>query len=96
MEAIAHFKQGLGLLVLVPDWSRRSDIETRPATCVRSSLFATKGLGSPEAAEAYERARVLCEASGDIVRLVSALWGLWHAYNSPTGRRRPMPYATKC
>ena len=28
VEAIAHFKQGLGLLVLLPDWARRSDIET--------------------------------------------------------------------
>ena len=46
------------------------------------SLFATKGLASLEAAEAYERARALCEASGDIVRLVSALWGLWHSCQS--------------
>ena len=82
VEAIAHFKQGLGLLALLPDWSRRSDVEIDLQLALGVALFATKGLGSPEAAEAYERARALGEASGDIVRLVSALWGLWHAYNS--------------
>ena len=79
VEAIAHFKQGLGLLVLLPDWARRSDIETDLQLALGVSLFATKGLASLEAADAYERARALCEASGDIVRLVSALWGLWHS-----------------
>ena len=79
VEAIAHFKQGLGLLVLLPDWARRSDIETDLQLALGVSLFATKGLASLEAADAYERARALCEASGDIARLVSALWGLWHS-----------------
>jgi len=79
VEAITHFKQGLELLALVPDWGRRNDIETDLQLALGVSLFATKGLASPEAADAYERARVLCEASGDIVRLVSALWGLWHS-----------------
>jgi len=78
-EAIARFKQGLELLVLLTDSVRRSDIETDLQLALGVSLFATKGLASLEAAEAYERARALCEASGDIVRLVSALWGLWHS-----------------
>jgi predicted ATPase len=82
VEAIAHLKQGLELLVLLPDWGRRSDIETDLQLALGVSLFATKGLASPEAAAAYERARALCEASGDIVRLVSALWGLWHSFGS--------------
>jgi predicted ATPase len=81
-EAIARFKQGLELLVLLTDSVRRSDIETDLQLALGVSLFATKGLASLEAAEAYERARALCEASGDIVRLVSALWGLWHSCHS--------------
>ena len=44
--------------------------------------MASKGLSSLEAAGAYERARALCEESGDITRLVSALWGLWHSSNN--------------
>jgi predicted ATPase len=44
--------------------------------------MASKGLSSLEAAEAYERARALCEERGDITRLVSALWGLWHSSNN--------------
>ena len=79
VEAIAHFKQGLGLLVLLPDWPRCGDIETDLQLALGVSMFATKGLGSVEAGEAYERARALCETSGDTVRLVSALWGLWHS-----------------
>ena len=79
VEAIAHFKQGLGVLVLLPDCARRGDIETDLQLALGVSMFANKGLGSVEAAEAYERARALCEASGDTVRLVSALWGLWHS-----------------
>jgi hypothetical protein len=79
VEAIAHFKQGLGLLVLLPDWPRRGDLETDLQLALGVSMFATKGLGSVEAGEAYARARALCEASGDTVRLVSALWGLWHS-----------------
>ena len=46
VEAIAHFKQGLGLLVLLPDWARRSDIETDLQLALGVSLFATKGLAS--------------------------------------------------
>ena len=82
VEAIAHLKQGLELLVLLPDWPRRSVIESDLQLALGVSLFATKGLSSLEAAGAYERARALCEASGDIVRLVSALWGLWHSSNN--------------
>ena len=82
VEAIAHFKKGLGLLVSMPDWARRGVIESDLQLALGVSLFATKGLSSLEAAEAYQRARALCEASGDIVRLVSALWGLWHSCNS--------------
>jgi predicted ATPase len=72
----------LELLVLLPDWPRLSVIESDLQLALGVSLFAAKGLSSVEAARAYERARALCEASGDIVRLVSALWGLWHSSNN--------------
>ena len=82
VEAIAHLKQGLELLVSLPDWPRRSVIESDLQLALGVSLMASKGLSSLEAAEAYERARALCEESGDITRLVSALWGLWHSSNN--------------
>ena len=83
VEAIAHLKQGLELLVLLPDWGRRSDIETDLQLALGVSLFATKGLASPEDAVAYERARALCEASGDIVR---PPWVVKAAHSSPSER----------
>ena len=82
VEAIAHLKQGLELLVSLPDWPRLSIIESDLQLALGVSLQAAKGLSSLEAAGAYERARALCEASGDTVRLVSALWGLWHSNNN--------------
>src|SRR5262249_19726253 len=82
VEAIAHLKQGLERLVSLPDWSHRGVVETDLQLALGVSLQAAKGLSSPEAASAYERARALCGARGDIVRLVSALWGLWHSSNN--------------
>ena len=82
VEAIAHLKQGLELLVSLPDWPRRKEIESDLQLALGVSLMASKGLSSLEAAGAYERARALCEESGDITRLVSALWGLWHSSNN--------------
>jgi class 3 adenylate cyclase/predicted ATPase len=82
LEAIAHLKQGLELLGLLPDGTHRIAIESDLQLALGVSSFAAKGLASVEAARAYERARALCEASGDIVRLVSALWGLWHSNNN--------------
>jgi hypothetical protein len=56
VEAIAHLKQGVELLVSLPDWPRRSVIESDLQLALGVSLMASKGLSSLEAAEAYERA----------------------------------------
>jgi len=40
-------------------------------------LLTTEGLGSSEAAEAFARARELCEKTGDTDRLFVALWNSW-------------------
>jgi predicted ATPase len=82
LEAIAHLKRGLELLVSLPTWPSRVPIESDLQLALGVSLMAAKGLSSTEAASAYERARALCEESGDITRLVSALWGLWHSSNN--------------
>jgi predicted ATPase len=82
VEAIAHLKEGLELLVSRPEWPHRSVIESDLQLALGVSLMANKGLSSLEAAGAYERARALCEESGDTTRLVSALWGLWHSSNN--------------
>jgi predicted ATPase len=82
LEAIAHLHRGLELLSLKPAWPRRVQVESDLQLALGVSFFSTKGLSSAEAAAAYERARELCENSGDSARLFTALWGLWHSHNS--------------
>jgi len=82
LEAIAHLHRGLELLRSSPNWVRRVQVESDLQLALGVSFFSTKGLSCSEAASAYERARELCENSGDSARLFTALWGLWHSHNS--------------
>jgi predicted ATPase len=43
--------------------------------------MATKGFGSPDVGQTYERARHLCEQLGETPQLFSVLRGLWAFYN---------------
>jgi class 3 adenylate cyclase len=76
-EAIAHFGRGLSLLGSLPETEERDQREITLQLGTGVSSLTAKGLGSPEAAEAYTRARDLCEKSNDADRLFVALWNLW-------------------
>jgi class 3 adenylate cyclase/predicted ATPase len=75
-EAIAHFDRGLSLLGSLPETEERDQQEIALQLGTGLSSLTAKGLGSPEAAEAYTRARDLCEKIND-ARLFVALWNLW-------------------
>jgi predicted ATPase len=77
-EAIGHFNRGLTTLGSLPETPERDrqEVELRLANGV--SLIAANGFASPDAAEAYTRARDLCERRGDTYRLLIALFGLWN------------------
>jgi len=76
-EAIAHFGRGLSLLGSLPETEKRDQHEIALQLATGLSSLTAKGLGSPEAAVAYTRARDLCEKTNDADRLFVALWNLW-------------------
>ena len=65
------------MLGSLPETEERDQQEIALQLGAGLSSLTAKGLGSPEAAEAYTRARNLCEKSGDADRLFVALWNLW-------------------
>jgi class 3 adenylate cyclase/tetratricopeptide (TPR) repeat protein len=76
-EAIGRFDRGLALLVSLPETPERDRREIELELARGPSLLTAKGFNSPEAVEAYERARGLCEKRGDAENLFVALWNLW-------------------
>jgi predicted ATPase len=76
-EAIIHFERGLALLSELSGRSRREQYEIELQLARGVSLITSRGFASTDAAEAYERARNLCEERGDTQNLVIALFGLW-------------------
>jgi class 3 adenylate cyclase/predicted ATPase/DNA polymerase III delta prime subunit len=77
-EAIGHFNRGLASLGSLPETPERDrqEVELRLGNGV--SLITANGFASPDAAEAYTRARGLCEKRGDTYQLLVALFGLWN------------------
>jgi len=59
LEAIGHFGRGLATLAALPEGPARNEREIELHLARGPSLFAAKGYISPEAAEAYARAREL-------------------------------------
>ena len=76
-EAIAHLRQGLGLLTTLPETPERHRQELALQTSLGPAVLATKGWGAAEAKQAYDRARELCRHVGDAAQLFTALWGIW-------------------
>ena len=80
-EAMSHLRQGLELLLTLPDSPERSLQELRLQTGLGLPLRETKGYASPEARQAYARARELCEQlEDDTPQLFPVLVGLHLMY----------------
>ena len=71
-EAIGHLTKGLDLLKALPDTPEHTYQELHLQTALGPAWMAAKGYAAPEVAQAYGRARALCQAAG---RDVSALLG---------------------
>ncbi len=65
MEAIAHLRNGLRLVPLLPESERRLAQELALWTAVGSTLMATRGFGDPSTGTAFARARELCRLMND-------------------------------
>ena len=77
-EAVAHLQKSIALLQEVPETPERLQQELAVQTSLGVPLTAIKGYGAPEAVEAYERARELCEQLR-IHQLFPVLCGLWRS-----------------
>jgi predicted ATPase len=76
-EALDHLTRGLEVLQTLP--ATRDNIQSALElhTLLGMVLTVTKGFAAPEAAQAYARARELCQQVGDTPHLFPTLWGLW-------------------
>ena len=75
-EAVVQSRNGLDLLVRLPDDAGRSHKELELQTILAAALVATVGNAAVETGQAYARARALCEQLGDTTTLVPVLSGL--------------------
>jgi predicted ATPase/class 3 adenylate cyclase len=90
-EAIRHFDRGLTTLTALPAGPARDRREIELQLARGLSLLTAKGFTSVEAAEAYARARDLCERRGDTDHLFVALWNVWMTTASrDTNAARPL------
>jgi class 3 adenylate cyclase/predicted ATPase len=81
-EAIAHLGRGLDLLRSLPEGSARDEREIGLQLALGSAIGSSRGWGTAEAAQAYDRARPLCERIGETPQLFPVLRGLTAFYTS--------------
>ena len=86
-EAIAALHTGLALLATLPDNPERIQQELTLQLTLGELLMATKGMGAPEAGQAYSRAHVLCQQLGETPHRFGVLSGLtmFHATQGRLG-----------
>ena len=77
LEAIGHLTKGLEVLTTLPDTPDRTRQELDLQTALGPALRNIKGWSAPEAAQAYTRARELCQQVGETPQLFPVLFGLW-------------------
>jgi len=77
LEAIGHLTKGLEVLKTLPDTPDRTRQELDLQTALGPALRAIQGWSSPEAEQAYTRARELCQRVGETPQLFPVLFGLW-------------------
>ncbi len=77
VEATAHLRTGLQLLLTQPDTPERAQQELTLQMTLGSVLVEAKGYGAPEVEQAYTRAQALCDRVEDTAQRVTSLLGLW-------------------
>jgi class 3 adenylate cyclase/predicted ATPase len=81
-EAIAHLSSGLQIVLGLPESEPRDRQELAIQLAMGSAFVAAYGFAAPQTAQAYERAREICERLGDSEALFPVLYGLclFHLY----------------
>jgi predicted ATPase len=75
-EAVVLARRGLALLDKMPDTPQKAQQELRLQMALTMPLQTTRGYASPEAGQACNRARALCEQLGESVARFPVLWRL--------------------
>jgi predicted ATPase len=76
-EAIGQLSRGVELVETLPETRERARQELLLQLALGPALIATRGYGTPEAEQAYARARDLCEQVGEATQLFRPLLGLF-------------------
>jgi predicted ATPase/DNA-binding SARP family transcriptional activator len=79
-QAISYLRKGIGLLEQLPDGEDRDELELAFQTSLGPLFVAVEGYTSEQAEMVFERARELCERTGNREQLAPALWGLCAFY----------------
>lgn len=88
VEAAAHARAALELLGEPGDAPEALALELELRLVLAPALMAVRGMLDAQVAQAYARARVLCERLGNGPKLLVPLWGLW-AYELMRGEIVP-------
>jgi class 3 adenylate cyclase/predicted ATPase len=95
-EAAAHFRSALAQLLTLPDTIERKRREATLQSALGGALAHVAGLASEAIAEAYARARDLCQQTGDTTPRFIAEWNLWHIHISRDTEYRHAQTLAKC
>jgi len=96
IEAIAHLRQGIALLTVLPDTPERVQAELIFQTTLGPALMATRGYAAPEVAATYNRARELCQQAGDTSELFPVLWGMYLLSHARAEHETAREWAEQC
>jgi class 3 adenylate cyclase/tetratricopeptide (TPR) repeat protein len=88
-EAIAHFSMGLKEAEKLPDTAERMRRELEFLLKLGPAFMVTRGMGSVEAEDAFQKAAEISAAAGNDPTTFRAKWGLWMIAN--IGRKAAAP-----
>ena len=95
-EAIRHLRRGIDLLDRIPAGSERDRREFELQAALGPALITLHGYGEPEAARAFERARLLCGEMDEVPRLARVLYGLSTYYQARADLRASIELGEQC
>lgn len=84
-EAVMHFKSGLALIEALPSGAERVRKELDLQIGLGAAACAAEGYASAEGADAYDRAKALCNQPESGPDVFPALWGGWASASSRAG-----------
>lgn len=95
-EAIRHLRRAIALLDRIPEGADRERREFELQAALGPALITLHGYGEPEAARAFERARMLCGEMDEGPRLARVLYGLSTYYQARADLHSAIDLGEQC